>query len=208
MQDREVSTHAHAPHRVPHTCLDEEIRMPLDTARSAPLCSTASAAEVALPASAHAAAVGALTRAFVQACRQLGKAGRPSDAMRIAADGWSALWTSFPDDAERINGVMHYLARLEQQLVALDDQAQPGAAMPTQDRVIDIRPEAPKRRHEIIFDTFDALPPGSAYVIVNDHDPKPLWYQFSAEHAGEFTWEPLEEGPEVWRVRIGRVARS
>lgn len=79
--------------------------------------------------------------------------------------------------------------------------------MPAQDRVIDIRPEPPKRRHEIIFDTFDALPPGSAYVIVNDHDPKPLWYQFAAEHAGEFTWEPLEEGPEVWRVRIGRVAR-
>ena len=32
--------------------------------------------------------------------------------MRIAAEGWSALWTSYPD-AERINDVMHYLARLD-----------------------------------------------------------------------------------------------
>lgn len=167
-----------------------------------------SSTESPLEIQANAPAVRALTRAFVQACRQLGKVGRPTDAMRIAAEGWSALWTSFPDDAERINGVMHYLARLEQQLAASADQAQPGDLMPSQDRVIDIRPETPKRRHEIIFDTFDALPPGSAYVIVNDHDPKPLWYQFAAEHPGEFTWDALEEGPEVWRVRIGRVARS
>lgn len=150
-------------------------------------------------------AIDALTRAFVRACRQLGKAGRPTDAMRIAAEGWSALWASHPDDAERINGVMHFLARLEQQSGAPEVQSLPGDSMPAQDRVIDIRPETPKRRHEIIFDTFDALPPDSAYVIVNDHDPKPLWYQFAAEHAGEFTWEALEDGPEVWRVRIGRV---
>lgn len=41
---------------------------------------------------------------------------------------------------------------------------------------------------------------------LNDHDPKPLYYQFEAEHAGQFTWEYLEQGPEVWRVRIGRPA--
>jgi uncharacterized protein (DUF2249 family) len=28
----------------------------------------------------------------------------------------------------------------------------------------------------------------------------------AAENAGEFSWEYLEEGPEVWRVRIGRTA--
>ena len=182
--------------------------MSLDTAAASPEPTTLSTTEPPALTPANAPAVGALTRALVQACRQLGKAGRPSDAMRIAAEGWSALWTSYPDDAERINGVMHYLARLEQQLTADADQARSGASVPADDRVIDIRPETPKRRHEIIFDTFDALPPGSAYVIVNDHDPRPLWYQFAAEHAGEFTWDALEEGPEVWRVRIGRIARS
>ena len=45
-----------------------------------------------------------------------------------------------------------------------------------------------------------------AYVLVNDHDPKPLYYQFAAERAGTFTWQDLEEGPEAWRVEIGRVA--
>ncbi|MEZ5160013.1 MAG: DUF2249 domain-containing protein [Marmoricola sp.] len=40
--------------------------------------------------------------------------------------------------------------------------------------------------------------------MVNDHDPKPLWYQFSAEYPDRFTWDYLESGPDVWRVRIGR----
>ena len=76
------------------------------------------------------------------------------------------------------------------------------------DPVLDVRSEPPARRHELIFDSYHALPPGAGFVLVNDHDPKPLWYQFEAEHNGEFTWDAIEEGPEVWRVRIGRVARS
>lgn len=27
-----------------------------------------------------------------------------------------------------------------------------------------------------------------------------------AEHASDFTWDYLENDPEVWRVRIGRTA--
>lgn len=71
---------------------------------------------------------------------------------------------------------------------------------------LDVRPEQPARRHQLIFETYGALDPGESFELVNDHDPKPLYYQFAAEHAGEFVWYPLEEGPEVWRVRIGRTA--
>ncbi|HET8743666.1 MAG TPA: DUF2249 domain-containing protein [Gaiella sp.] len=72
------------------------------------------------------------------------------------------------------------------------------------DQTLDVRSEPPARRHELIFDTYDGLAAGEGFVLVNDHDPKPLRYQFEAEHAGAFSWEYLEEGPEVWRVRIGR----
>jgi uncharacterized protein (DUF2249 family) len=74
------------------------------------------------------------------------------------------------------------------------------------DAILDVRPEPPARRHELIFDTYNALQPGEGFVLVNDHDPKPLWYQFEAEHAGAYAWDYLEQGPEVWRVRIGRPA--
>jgi len=73
------------------------------------------------------------------------------------------------------------------------------------DQTLDIRSEVPARRHELIFETYGKLGSGEGFVLVNDHDPKPLYYQFEAEHTGEFSWDYLEEGPEVWRVRIGRV---
>jgi uncharacterized protein (DUF2249 family) len=71
---------------------------------------------------------------------------------------------------------------------------------------LDVREEPPARRHELIFERYNQLAPGEGYVLVNDHDPKPLYYQFEAEHKGDFTWEYVESGPEVWRVDIGRSA--
>jgi uncharacterized protein (DUF2249 family) len=70
--------------------------------------------------------------------------------------------------------------------------------------VLDIRTIPPMRRHPLIFDQFEALEPADSFVLVNDHDPKPLYYQFQAELTDQFTWEYLEQGPEAWRVRIGR----
>ena len=65
---------------------------------------------------------------------------------------------------------------------------------------------AARAAHELIFDTFAALPAGDGFELVNDHDPKPLYYQLEAEQTGRFTWDYVEQGPEVWRVRIGRSA--
>jgi len=76
------------------------------------------------------------------------------------------------------------------------------------DKVLDVREMVPKDRHSKIFETFNALGPGESFVLVNDHEPKPLLYQFQAEHDGEFEWWPLEQGPQVWRVRIGRRLSS
>lgn len=79
--------------------------------------------------------------------------------------------------------------------------------MPAADKIIDVREEIPRVRHELIFDSFAKLDPDTAFILVNDHDPKPLYYQLAAENTGEFTWDYLEEGPEVWRVRIGKITK-
>lgn len=80
--------------------------------------------------------------------------------------------------------------------------------MSTETGELDVRAHEPKVRHGLIFGTFEKLAVGEAFVLINDHDPKPLRYQLEAENAGEFTWEYREEGPDVWRVRIGRVAAA
>ncbi len=74
--------------------------------------------------------------------------------------------------------------------------------------ILDVRAEVPARRHQLIFETWGSLGVGDSFELVNDHDPKPLYYQLAAEHPGEFDWQALEEGPETWRIRIGRVAGS
>ena len=75
-------------------------------------------------------------------------------------------------------------------------------------KTIDVRQIIPRERHPLIFQTFDALDPGQGFQLVNDHDPKPLYYQFAAEHPGRFSWDYLEQGPDVWRVRIGKTGST
>lgn len=69
---------------------------------------------------------------------------------------------------------------------------------------VDARKYPPREKHAVIFDTYDKLQSGEQMELINDHDPKPLYYQLSAEHTGKFEWEYIEEGPEVWRVSIGK----
>jgi len=76
---------------------------------------------------------------------------------------------------------------------------------PTDEPIVDVRPIEPRYRHPLIFDTFDGLSAGQAMILVNDHDPKPLYYQFTHERAGEFDWTYLQQGPAEWQVRITRV---
>jgi uncharacterized protein (DUF2249 family) len=73
---------------------------------------------------------------------------------------------------------------------------------------IDVRTIAPRERHPLIFSTFGSLAPGEAMELVNDHDPRPLYYQFDAEMPGQFGWTYLERGPQTWRVSIQRIGTA
>lgn len=76
----------------------------------------------------------------------------------------------------------------------------------SQEVLIDVRDMIPRERHPKIFKTWEELPVGGVMKLVNDHDPKPLFYEFKAERAGEFEWDAVERGPERWTVLIKRVA--
>ncbi len=78
----------------------------------------------------------------------------------------------------------------------------------TTQTTVDVRTIVPPQRHQIIFSTFQGLPEGGAFELVNDHDPKPLYQQFQMNHAGQFSWDYLEQGPDTWRVRIGKRAKG
>lgn len=75
--------------------------------------------------SADSGTVDAVTDVLVKSLRALGDAGRPDHASRLAARAWWVLRGPWPRQAERVNGTMHYLARLP---------AEPGAAAGGPDR--------------------------------------------------------------------------
>jgi uncharacterized protein (DUF2249 family) len=67
---------------------------------------------------------------------------------------------------------------------------------------VDVRYILPRERHPLIFSSFGKLAVGQAMELVNDHDPRPLYYQFQAELPGRFGWDVIEAGPDTWRVSI------
>ena len=71
---------------------------------------------------------------------------------------------------------------------------------------VDVRTIHPRERHPLLFRTFDELESGQAFELINDHDPKPLYYQFQAERSGQIDWTYLEEGPERWRGKVSKAA--
>jgi uncharacterized protein (DUF2249 family) len=73
-------------------------------------------------------------------------------------------------------------------------------------RELDVRSLPPRERHPKIMQLFDTLNPGEKFQLINDHNPKPLYYFFLHERANQFCWGYVEEGPQVWRVDISRTA--
>jgi uncharacterized protein (DUF2249 family)/iron-sulfur cluster repair protein YtfE (RIC family) len=125
-------------------------------------------------------------------------------AMREALLRLDAIVDVHMEKEERV-----YLPLLEAHLSAdeqreLLERMEGNAAGPEGERTLDVRSIPHRARHEEVFAAFDRLGLGESFVLVNDHDPRPLSYEFAQRHAGAFRWEDLERGP-VWRVRITRV---
>lgn len=72
----------------------------------------------------------------------------------------------------------------------------------------DVRPIPCRQKHKMIFERWAALPVGEHFVLINDHDPVPLYYQFAVQFPGQFTWEYLVAGPEEFQVKITRMASA
>jgi len=71
--------------------------------------------------------------------------------------------------------------------------------------MLDVTKLAPGLKHPTIFQWFDALSAGESMTILNDHDPKPLYYQLIGERGSCFNWQYLEQGPQWWRVTISKL---
>ncbi|WP_313896373.1 DUF2249 domain-containing protein [Streptomyces sp. YIM 98790] len=67
---------------------------------------------------------------------------------------------------------------------------------------LDVRTVPHALRHATVFGALDAVPAGSAMVLVAPHDPLPLLAQIEDRAPGAFAVDYLERGPEAWRLRL------
>ncbi|MBK5191795.1 MAG: iron-sulfur cluster repair di-iron protein [Flavobacteriaceae bacterium] len=78
------------------------------------------------------------------------------------------------------------------------------ASASEKENILNVSLIEPKLKHPTIFVRFDELIERESLTIHNDHDPKPLYYQLLGERGNIFTWEYLQEGPDLWRVKISK----
>ena len=76
------------------------------------------------------------------------------------------------------------------------------------DKVMDVRPIPCSIKHGLIIRTWLELAVGDHFILLNNHDPVPLFYQFSAQWPGAFTWEHLLQAPEECRVKITKLREA
>ena len=75
-------------------------------------------------------------------------------------------------------------------------------------KTLDLRDMPPFERHSKIFGMWNSLKEGETLRIINDHEPQPLYYQFEAEHKGQFKWNYEKQGPEDWIFTIKKVSNK
>lgn len=67
---------------------------------------------------------------------------------------------------------------------------------------LDVRSVPHALRHATVFGALDAVPAGTAMVLIAPHDPLPLLAQIEDRSPGTFSVEYLERGPEAWRLQL------
>lgn len=82
-------------------------------------------------------------------------------------------------------------------------QAPTSATDPTH---FDVRAIPCRIKHPLIIQRWSDLPVGGHFILINDHDPVPLRYQFIAQFGAAFSWEYLVRDPEEFHVRITKLA--
>jgi uncharacterized protein (DUF2249 family) len=72
--------------------------------------------------------------------------------------------------------------------------------------LLDLRQIEASKRQAAVFELFAGMLPGDELLLTHAHHSTPLRYLLLAEAPLGFTWEYLEDGPEVWRILICKTA--
>ncbi|MET7396263.1 DUF2249 domain-containing protein [Dactylosporangium sp. NPDC005572] len=86
------------------------------------------------------------------------------------------------------------------------DRGPAGAPAPvlSVDTRLDVRALPHDERHARVLAAVDALPADGALVLIAPHTPRPLLAEIDARHPGQIDTDWLQDGPDVWQLRLHR----
>jgi uncharacterized protein (DUF2249 family) len=73
------------------------------------------------------------------------------------------------------------------------------------DKIMDVRLIPCTVKHGLIIRTWLNLQVGDYFILRNDHDPVPLYYQFAAQWPSAFSWDYVAKERGDVRVRITKL---
>lgn len=71
-------------------------------------------------------------------------------------------------------------------------------------QVIDARPLPCSERRARVFTAASLLAPGQSFLLINDHDPRPLYGHLCDYFQVAWGWAYEVAGPEIYVVRISK----
>jgi len=77
--------------------------------------------------------------------------------------------------------------------------------LPHDSTILDGRGLSCRVKHPLVFQRWYELPIGGQFILINDHDPVPLYHHFCAEFPGAFNWESNQVEPNTFHVTITRL---
>jgi uncharacterized protein (DUF2249 family) len=70
---------------------------------------------------------------------------------------------------------------------------------------LDMRRVPMLQRQAMIMEAWQELAGGRTLRLINDREPKPLYFLFKATQRGKFEWSYEKQGPEEWVVAIRKL---
>ncbi len=70
---------------------------------------------------------------------------------------------------------------------------------------LDLRKVAPEERSLRVLQAMESIRPGTIFLLFDNQEPVEIRKQLDHDFAGRFRWKLLQEGPDLWVIKVAKL---
>lgn len=70
---------------------------------------------------------------------------------------------------------------------------------------LDLREVPPAEQNLRVLQAMESIRPGTIFLVLDNKEPKEIRKQLDHYFEGRFRWKLLQEGPDLWVVKIAKL---